>query len=758
MKKTLLFISIILTLLIALTACSITPESGKPVTPAAPDPGEESPRFGGMSTGPTKEFSVGQSALWIYMTVTLNDGITFTEIEGNMDVTSWFSGLPSGVKAKTYTMYTEGTDGGKSKAAVEKEDSSPRYIAVREGEGSLKLEFTGTVGEASSDEFALVIPSSFTSAGHDIAIEIKTEQSIIVDRRIKVTFDLGGGTLDGRPSTWVQILSSKGKVDNPGTPTRDGYRFINWARQGETTAFDFYYTDITESVTIVALWDSIEPVAPSFEEIASASDDYDVTVRIYKNNIQGRVWYTVNGEDPTVDSKACPYFETPYLDVKIMRGKTIKAFSRSIYGKQSETKEHKTQKFLEYYGYGTETKSHRESTLTSLTYPPRDRRIATFTPAVGYLDDIGISTASEPSTYKNGENDFHIMNIFDCGDGRLLVVAKYGYKGVTTNNRKIFYYYIEKTTGNRTSDPLVEIPSFSGECESNFLYHKEYVQLIGKKLYFACDYQTKAALCSYNLDTKEQKIISYDAITYANSIVIADTFTCGNWMYFIGNITGGDCYVWGLNTEDEATWQSFKLSTGFIGLKGASDGDYLYVAVNDGGSTSQDYNKKKLVTISLKDSGKDITVCSLETRYCGTTGSVMIGDVAVVNGSLIIAGSEGDYETENTRLKVMRPCIWTSNGKETVLLEKTHFPISCGYITPHTIEVLDGRVYILTDNHYDSNGGNNLPYYTENIHGGVIELDSRRIWDFGNGFYNGALYTRVNYFYINNPRDKSRGM
>lgn len=122
--------------------------------------------------------------------------------------------------------------------------------------------------------------------------------------------------------------------------------------------------------------------------------------------------------------------------------------------------------------------------------------------------------------------------------------------------------------------------------------------------------------------------------------------------------------------------------------------------------------------------------------------------MAVVNGNLLIAGSEGCYETSGTRLQVLRPCVWTSDGKETVLLEKTEFPISCGYITPHTIEVLDGKVYILTDNHYDAYGGSNLPYYTETVHGGVIEMDSSRIWDFGNGFYYGALYTRVNYFYI----------
>ena len=755
MKKTLLFISILLALFIALTGCSGTPESDKaetPVTPVTPAPNPDTPPIGGTSTGPTSPFSVGQSAVWVNMTVTLNDGITFREIEGEKDVTAWFKGLPEGVKAWTYTRYTEGSNAEKAKAAVEKdgkddEGSTTRYIAVKEGERTLKFKFTGTVDNEPSEKFALVIPSGFTSAGHDISIEIKAGQSIIVDNRIKVTFDLGGGYFEsGSPSTWVQIIDNKRATRPAEDPKREGYRFLKWVKEGETTEFNFY-TDITESIKIVALWDSIIPFAPTFEEIASASDDYHVTVRIYKNNIQGRVWYTLNGTEPVVESKACPYFDSSYFDVKVVRGTTIKAFSRSIYGEQSDTKEHNTVKLLDFYGYGTETKSPRESTLTSLTYPPRDRKIATFTPGVNYLLDIVGSTISEPSEYKNGENDFHIFNIFDCGDGRLLVVAKYGYNGVTTSNRKIFYYYIEKTTGNKTSDPPVEISGLSGVADNNFLYHTEYVQLIGNKLYFACDYQTKPAVWSYNLETKEVKKIIYDS-TYSSSIVIADTFTYGTRMYLLGN-TGYECHVWGLDTEDEESWIHMKLSSEDKGLKGASDGSFLYVVLNEGDSSASGYNKKKLVKATLSGSSSENSTCYLETKYCvDSNGSISIGDVAVVNGSLLIAGSEGCYETTGTRLQVKRPCIWTSEGKETILLEKTDFPISCGYITPHTIQVLDGKVYILTDNHYDAYGGSNLPYYTETVHGGVIEMDSRRIWDFGNGFYYGALYARVNYFYI----------
>lgn len=77
MKKTLLFISILLALFFVLTGCSDTPASTKTensetsITPD-PAPNPDTPPIGGTSTGPTSPFSVGQSAVWVNMTVTLN--------------------------------------------------------------------------------------------------------------------------------------------------------------------------------------------------------------------------------------------------------------------------------------------------------------------------------------------------------------------------------------------------------------------------------------------------------------------------------------------------------------------------------------------------------------------------------------------------------------------------------------------------------------------------------------------------------------
>ncbi len=140
MKKTLLFAAILLALFFSLTGCSGTPESNRndnpetpaaPVTPETPDPDPDTPPVGGTSTGPSSPFSVGQSAVWVNMTVTLNDGITFMEIEGDKDVTSWFKGLPEGVKAWTFTVYTEGGSGEKTKAAVDKDGKEEEGSAYR---------------------------------------------------------------------------------------------------------------------------------------------------------------------------------------------------------------------------------------------------------------------------------------------------------------------------------------------------------------------------------------------------------------------------------------------------------------------------------------------------------------------------------------------------------------------------------------------------------------------------------------------------
>lgn len=746
MKKTLLFAAILLALFFSLTGCSGTPESTKTENSETtithdPDPDPDTPPVGGTSTGPSSPFSVGQSANWVNMTVTLNDGITFREIEGEKDVTSWFKGLPEGVKALTVTAYTEGGSGEKTKAAVEKDgkedESASRYIAVKEGERTLKFRFTGTVGEESSEKFALVIPSAFTSAGHDISIEIKASQSIIVDDRIKVTFDLGGGKLEGRPSTWVVNLSSAGKVDDPGTPTREGYDFVAWMKDGDSNNFNFY-TTVKENITIRAVWNPIDPLPPTYEVLSS--DDYETTVRVHKNNFYGMVFYTLDGKDPVADKDKCRYNNSTYFDLTVQNGTVIRALTRKSdgSGKVSGISEYRTVKVLDYYAYGVEDVSQKS-----------DSRITSFHPGPVTYMDIGSSLVEYPdlpSGKMYGQNDIDVLKVLDADSGRLLVVAKYGVDG----SKGVFYYYIDKSTGKKVSEEVVV------DCGIAVKRTVDHVHKIGNALCFIGTYFNEVRAYKYDLDTNTGTTIAIDTIADALTVSITDSFTVGSWIYAVGNCSPSGSwnytpFVWGINTADTSQTLIKKLGDDRSVTQGAGSGDNLYFIVDlkkTDGTISSVWYLKKLLTYNL--SNETMTEVSLAATYANAdSGKLIVGDMAVVDGELLIAGCDGPMSTGATRLYALRPCIWNSLGEQTILVESDKFPKNCGYITPHTIEVLDGKVYILTDNHYDAYvDGNNYPYTDEITHGGVIELDTKRVWDFGTGWYYGKYDTRIKYFYF----------
>lgn len=751
MKKTLLFAVILFALFFSLTGCSGTPESNRndnpetpvtPVTPVTPDPDPDTPPIGGTSTGPTSPFSVGQSAVFVNMTVTLNEGITFREIEGDKEVTSWFKGLPEGVKALTRTVYSEGSGGGKTKAAVENdgkgdEGSASRNIAVKEGESTLNFRFTGTAGEEPSEKFALVIPSAFTSAGHDIAIEIKAGQSIIVDNRIKVTFDLGGGTLEGRPSTWVVNLTSAGKVEDPGTPAREGYDFVAWMKDGDSNNFNFY-TTISENITIRAVWNPTDPLPPTYEVVSS--DDYETTVRVHKNNYSGRVYYTLDGTDPVADPNKCRYSDSRYFDLTVQNGTVIKGLTRKTdgTGKVSDVSEHKTVRVLDYYAYGVEDVSELS-----------DSRVISFRPGPVTYMDIGSSLVKFPdlpSGKKNGENDIDVLKVMDADSGKLLVVAKYGVDG----SNGIFYYYIDKSTWRKVSEEAVV------DCGIAVKRTVDHVHKIGNVLCFIGTYFNEVRAYKYDLDTNTGTTIPIDTIADTLTVSITDSFTVGSWIYAVGNCSPIGSYnytpfVWGVDTADTSKTLIKKLGEDRGVTQGTGSGDNLYFIVDlkkSDGTISSNWYNKKLLTYNLTN--ETMTEVSLATTYADAAGGFLeVADMAVVDGELLIAGCDGRNENSNVRLQVMRPCIWNGSGEQTILVESDNFPISCGYIKPHTIEVLDGKVYILTDNYYDAYApGDTNSYIAIITHGGVIELDTKRVWDFGTGWYYAKYDARIKYFYI----------
>ena len=70
-----------------------------------------------------------------------------------------------------------------------------------------------------------------------------------------VIFDTNGGTFDtngGNEMPSIQITEGE-KVTRPIDPTREGYNFVEWRKEGETTAFDFNIP-ITDNITLKAFW------------------------------------------------------------------------------------------------------------------------------------------------------------------------------------------------------------------------------------------------------------------------------------------------------------------------------------------------------------------------------------------------------------------------------------------------------------------------------------------------------------------------
>ena len=63
-----------------------------------------------------------------------------------------------------------------------------------------------------------------------------------------VTFDTDGGT----PPIVERKVPKGEKVTAP-TPTKEGYSFVEWKKEGETTVFNFD-TPITENITLKAFW------------------------------------------------------------------------------------------------------------------------------------------------------------------------------------------------------------------------------------------------------------------------------------------------------------------------------------------------------------------------------------------------------------------------------------------------------------------------------------------------------------------------
>jgi len=81
-------------------------------------------------------------------------------------------------------------------------------------------------------------------------------------RQWTVNFDLNGGELNGDPNNWSVVVDAGSLLDDPGIPTKDGYRFDGWYTKAHGNKWDFNLDTVDADDELVARWVAIPPVTP----------------------------------------------------------------------------------------------------------------------------------------------------------------------------------------------------------------------------------------------------------------------------------------------------------------------------------------------------------------------------------------------------------------------------------------------------------------------------------------------------------------
>ncbi len=121
-----------------------------------------------------------------------------------------------------------------------------------------------------------------------IRVELRQNESMPETRTATLTFDLGGGTLDGKTGTIIVEANVGDKINLPGAPTKDGYTFKYWkgseyaAGAEYTVEGDHEFTAeweqnaaVTHTVTFDANGHGTAPAAQTVEDGKTAAKPTD---------------------------------------------------------------------------------------------------------------------------------------------------------------------------------------------------------------------------------------------------------------------------------------------------------------------------------------------------------------------------------------------------------------------------------------------------------------------------------------------------
>ena len=169
---------------------------------------------------------------WLYNGTTYLEGQTIT-VEGDMTLTAVWNALD------TYTV-TFNTDGG-SVVSPQTVYSGSKATEPAEAPSKQHYTFAGWFdSEGQPFDFDQTITSNTTVYAHWTPVNYT------------VSFDVNGG----EGSFPAQTVAYGSKATNPGSPTRDSYRFNGWYLDGRPYDFD---TPVSGNITLEADWSYIQP-------------------------------------------------------------------------------------------------------------------------------------------------------------------------------------------------------------------------------------------------------------------------------------------------------------------------------------------------------------------------------------------------------------------------------------------------------------------------------------------------------------------
>ena len=87
------------------------------------------------------------------------------------------------------------------------------------------------------------------AVGNTVSPQFGFRVVLYMNQSYNVSFNSNGGT----PTPTTQTVLSGAKATRPSNPTKTGYTFKQWNKQGTTTAYDFN-TPVTSDITLVAEW------------------------------------------------------------------------------------------------------------------------------------------------------------------------------------------------------------------------------------------------------------------------------------------------------------------------------------------------------------------------------------------------------------------------------------------------------------------------------------------------------------------------